>query len=171
LERVIRTAAAAACFLVIIAGAAGCSTAAEHPTPANTTTQPAGPPQPSVSVPPVETDPAVTTDPAQPLSMPDHQKVLYRTEGRRGSAHLALLPRIPRGTLGVVVLCNGPGQILVHLGSIASFGAGCGTGPGVYNEIALGSAKESVAVSVTGSAENEWALTVGWTSVIDHPVN
>ncbi|MBM9509473.1 hypothetical protein [Actinacidiphila acididurans] len=103
--------------------------------------------------------------------MPDHQKVLYRTEGGRGSAQLTVLPRIPRGTLGIAVLCDGPGRILVHLGGIASFATVCGTGtsPGVYNEIALGSAKRSVALSVTGSSHNEWALTVGWTSVIAPP--
>jgi hypothetical protein len=169
LERLIRTGAAAACSLTILAGAIGCSATAEDPAPAKTTTQSAGPPQPSVSVPPDKADPAVKNDPTQRLSMPDNQKVLYQTEGRRGSADLAVLPQIPRGTLGIVVLCNGPGRILVHLGDIASFGASCGTGPGIYNEIALSSAKKSVAVSVTGSNKNEWALTMGWTSVINPP--
>lgn len=82
-----------------------------------------------------------------------------------------MLPQIPRGTVGVVVLCNGPGRIVIHLSGIASFGAACGSGPGVYNEIALGSARKKVAVSVTGSVKNEWALTMGWTSVIDNPTS
>jgi len=69
----------------------------------------------------------------------------------------------------VAVLCNGPGALIVQLGGIASFSAGCGSGPGVYNEIALGSAKKSVAVSVRGSTNNEWAMTMGWTSVIHKP--
>lgn len=161
----IRTTVAAASTLVILAGAAGCSSA-EHARPtdiAKTATRPANSPKPSMSVPPVE------NDPSHPLSMPDHQKVLYQTESRRGSAQLTVLPRIPRGTLGIVVLCNGPGRILVHLSGIVSFGAACGTGPGIYNEVALGSTKKSVAVSVTGTSQNKWALTMGWTSVIDHP--
>jgi hypothetical protein len=81
-----------------------------------------------------------------------------------------VLPHVARGTLGIVVLCNGPGSILVHVGAVASFGVGCGANPGVYNEIALDSAKKSVPLSVTSSAKNEWALTMGWTSQIDsHP--
>jgi hypothetical protein len=157
-----RPAVAAASCLVAVVGVAGC-TASAHKTPVVTATSTAVSAQPTLSVPPVE------IDPGKPLSMPDRQKVLYRTEGRRGSANLTVLPQIPRGTLGIVVLCNGPGRIVVHLGSIASFPSGCDSGPGVYNEIALGSAKKSVAVSVTGSASNEWALTLGWTSVIDSP--
>jgi hypothetical protein len=168
LERLIHTAAAAACSLTILAGAVGCS-AAGHPSPAEATTRSAGPPGPAVSVRPVKAEPAAENDPAQLLSVPGHQKVLYRTQGRRGAAHLTVLPRIPRGTLGIVVLCNGPGRILVHLGDIASFDASCGTGPGVYNEIVLDGARRSVAVSVTGSNQNEWALTLGWTSVIKNP--
>jgi hypothetical protein len=107
--------------------------------------------------------------PGQATGQAGHQKVLYRTEGRRGSANLTVLSRIPRGTLGIVVLCNGPGSIVVQLGSIVSFPVGCDAGPGVYNEIALGSVKKSVAVSVTGSTSNEWALAMGWTLVIDNP--
>lgn len=83
-----------------------------------------------------------------------------------------MLPHVSRGTLGIVVLCNGPGSVLVHVGGVASFGVGCGTNPGVYNEIALASAKKSVSLSVTGSTKNEWALTMGWMSHIDqHPAD
>lgn len=165
----IRPAAVTAACLVVLAGAAGCTggghaKAAGKPAPTTSVTGPStGSPQPSASA------PAVETDPAQTLSMPDHQQVLYKTAGRRGSANVTVLPRIASGTLGVAVVCNGPGAIHVSLGGIASFSAGCGTGPGVYNEIALGSARNSVAVSVTGSTNNEWAMTMGWTSHIDKP--
>ncbi|MBY8881064.1 hypothetical protein [Actinacidiphila acidipaludis] len=109
-------------------------------------------------------------DPARPQSLPDGLKVLYQTHGVRGPAQLTTLARIPRGTLGVVALCKGPGSIRVHLGTIASMDVACGT-PGVYNEIALDGARTSVALSVTASPQNAWALTLGWTSVIDHPAD
>ncbi|MCL2733453.1 MAG: hypothetical protein FWE15_26000 [Actinomycetia bacterium] len=46
---------------------------------------------------------------------------------------------------------------------------GYAPGRGVYDEIALDGAKAAVAVSVTGATGNEWALAVGWTSVVAKP--
>ncbi|MEW1865487.1 hypothetical protein AB0399_34775 [Streptomyces sp. NPDC088194] len=169
----IRVFAVAVTSLAVAAGMTGCtSTGHAHGTAKESSTRSAGPSVALSGASPSSThSPAgsAEADPARPLPLPDHQKVLYQTQGRRASVNLAVLPQIPRGTVGIVVLCNGPGRILIHLSSIASFGAACGSGPGVYNEIALGSAKKKVAVSVTGSVKNEWALTMGWTSVIDKP--
>jgi hypothetical protein len=170
--------AVAVSSLAIVAGLAGC-TSSGHPHQGPTGSAAAPPPptvsaSPAVSRQPSATEPPVVAkDPAQPQPLSSSsQKVLYRTEGKRGSANLTVLPQVARGTLGIVVLCNGPGGILVRIGDVVSFGVGCGTDPGVYNEIELSSAKKSVSLSVTGSTKNEWALTMGWTSHIDpHPAD
>ncbi|WP_328473639.1 hypothetical protein [Streptomyces sp. NBC_00448] len=171
----IRSFAVAVSALAIAAGMAGCTSAGHpHGTPKESTARSVrSSGMPSATNPSPTPSPAGQAEgnPGRPLPLPEHQKVLYQTQGRRASANLAVLPQIPRGTLGIVVLCNGPGRILIRLSGIASFGAACGSGPGVYNEIALGSVKKKVAISVTGSMKNEWALTMGWTSVIDNPAS
>jgi len=158
-----RAASTTAWCLAVIAGAVGC-TSAGHPAPAGTaTTAPPAAARPAASVAPAE------VDPRRPLSLPDHQKVLVRVQGGHGSERVATIARIPRGTLGVAVACDGPGTVVVHLGAVADVTAACGAGPGVYDEIALDGAKAAVAVSVTGAMANEWALAVGWTSVVAKP--
>lgn len=108
----------------------------------------------------------VTLDPAKARTVDDGQKVLFRTQGQRGPEELTTLARISQGTLGVQVVCSGPGRIRVRLGAIASFEADCGSGAAVYNEIALTSARNDVTVSVAGAPTDEWALSLSWTPVI-----
>ncbi|SEO21751.1 hypothetical protein SAMN05216267_102047 [Actinacidiphila rubida] len=178
-ERVKRSAVAGCCVL-LVGGVVGCSGSGQPaaaravPPSSSVSASPFGSPPPSPSpsasgkVPAVR--PAGAYDPGHAPSLPlSSQKILFRTAGGRGSVRLTTLPRIPKGTVDVVALCSGPGSVLVHLGDIASSEVACGSGPGVSNEIALGSAKTSVAVSVTGGLDNQWALTVGWTRVIDAP--
>ena len=120
-----RTTVAAACSLLVLSGAVGCTTAGHaSPAPSGSTARAASAPATAdsaptaVSAPPAPAAvPAVAKDPARTLSLEDgRQKVLYGTHGMRGSADLTTLARIPRGTLGIAVLCTGPGAVHVRLG-------------------------------------------------------
>ena len=150
--------------LIALASVGGCT--ATHPAAAPSSapvSQPAAATT-AQSAAPLQWNPATL----QPL--PDQGKVLFQTADKHGSAQLTVIPRIGRGTLGVVALCSGPGKITVDMGKIASFTVGCGTNsPGVYNVVGLGSARSSVLLSVQANSGNTWALTLGWSSTMETP--
>jgi hypothetical protein len=149
-----------AASLLALASVSGCTST--HPAAASRT--PTAHPTTVQSAAPLQWNPVTR----QPLPQPG--KILFQAADKSGSAQLTVIPKIDPGTLGIVALCSGPGKITVDMGKIASFTVGCGrNNPGVYNVVALGSARNSVPISVQATSGNTWALTLGWNSGLAKP--
>lgn len=152
----------AATSLIALASVSGCTTSRSAVNASSTATV-----QPTATAPSAA---PLQWNPMTPQPLPDPGKILYQVADRSGSAQLPVIAKIDRGTLGIVALCSGPGKITVSMGKIASFTVGCGkNNPGVYNVIALGSARSSVPLSVQAAGANTWALTLGWSSELESP--
>lgn len=122
-----------------------------------------------VNGPPPSPEPArVDTAKAPPLG--ESGTVLAHAAGMRGSASVAVLPRITKGTVVALVNCSGPGNDLwLDLGPLGKFQLDCREGAHGANAeaIELATPAVNVPVAVTGPATYRWSLTV---ALSHHPV-
>lgn len=91
-------------------------------------------------------------------------QVLASTESRHGNAALAIKDSLEKGSLAIMVKCEGKGQLIVSLKPAGvRFPLECIKGEvnTTYNQIDLKRGRESASIEVAAPSSVGWALTAG----------